>query len=223
MPPPSIATATFLQKGFILHLFSLGPAVVHYSNKISTSEFKECSYNFSMPDYIQNSERKTNILEPDQKLHWPRRFNVRAEVRYQPHRGARAGVMQVVAFQPEMQDEEVRALLIPLGYTSDTPGYRHLAAQARDTFSLPQAEALTAYLNRRPGTAAYLLPANLPLPVLIGASEVLSLPSFRDGSVYRLYTERGYDLPFKVVTLNMKTFIALSRLYNELRQHEEGA
>mgnify|MGYP001113244084 CR=1 FL=1 len=153
---------------------------------------------------------------------WPGRYNVRAEVRYQPRRGARAGVMQVIAFQPEMSDAEVRDLLEPLGYTPDEPGYRHLAGQARDTFSHPQAEALVAYLSRRAGTSAGMLPANLPLPVLMGASEIPLLPSFRDGSVYRLYTERGYDLPFKAVTVNMKTFIALAHLYSEFKQHENG-
>ncbi len=153
---------------------------------------------------------------------WPERYNVRAEVRYQQRRAARAGVMQVIAFQPEMSAEEVHALLEPLGYTCDSPGYQHLAGQARDTFSLPQAEALAAYLSRRPGTTARVLPASLPLPVLLGASEVPSLPSFRDGIVYRLYTERGYDLPFKAVTLNMKTFIAMARLFSEFRGYEQG-
>ena len=163
-----------------------------------------------------------NDNQPSQAGIWPGRYAVRAEVRYQPRRGARAGVMQVIIFQPEMSAEEVQALLEPLGYTPDSPGYRHLAGQARDTFSLPQAEALAAYLAKRPGTTPSMQPARLPLPVLIGASEIPALPSFRDGSVYRLYTERGYDLPFKAVTLNMKTYIALARLYSEFRQHERA-
>lgn len=37
-----------------------------------------------------------------------------------------------------------------------------------------------------------------------------------------LYTERGYDLPFKAVTLNMKTYIALARLFSEFRAQEQG-
>ncbi|HNR02579.1 MAG TPA: hypothetical protein PKK59_08595 [Anaerolineaceae bacterium] len=173
-------------------------------------------------DKLTGTENITD-RESDAHAHWPERYSVRAEVRYQPRRGARAGVMQVIAFQPEMTDEEVSALLEPLGFTPASPGYRHLAGQARDTFSLPQAEALAAYLEKRPGTTACVLPAKLPLPVLIGASEIPSLPSFRDGSVYRLYTEKGYHLPFKVVTLNMKTYIALARLFSEFHSHEQGA
>lgn len=165
---------------------------------------------------------KSTVGAGSQPSPWPERFNVRAEVRYQQRRGARTGVMQVIAFQPEMAEDEVRTLLEPLGYTPQSPGYRHLAGQARDTFSLPQAEALAAYLSMRAGTTPCILPASLPLPVLLGASEVPSLPSFRDGIIYRLYTERGYDLPFKAVTLNMKTFIAMARLFNEFRAHEQG-
>ncbi len=154
---------------------------------------------------------------------WPGRYNVRAEVIYHQRRGARSGVMQVIAFQPEMTDDEVCSLLGPLGYTPESPGFQHLAGQARDTFSLPQAEALVAYLSQRTGTTAHMLPANLPLPVLMGASEIPSLPSFRDGIVYRLYTERGYNLPFKAVTVNMKTYIALARMFSELRGYEQGS
>ena len=99
---------------------------------------------------------------------WPGRYNVRAEVIYHQRRGARSGVMQVIAFQPEMTDDEVCSLLGSLGYTPESPGFQHLAGQARDTFSQPQAEALVAYLSQSTGTTAHMLPANLPLPVLIG-------------------------------------------------------
>ena len=154
---------------------------------------------------------------------WPGRYNVRAEVIYHQRRGARSGVMQVIAFQPEMTDDEVNVLLKPMGYYPGIPGYQHLAGQARDTFSRSQAEALVAYLSTRSETTAYMVPANLPLPVLMGASEIPSLPSFRDGSVYRLYTERGYNLPFKAVTVNMKTYIALARMFSEFRGYEQGS
>ena len=52
----------------------------------------------------------------------------------------------------------------------------------------------------------------------MGASAIPTLPSFRDGLVYRLFTERGYDLPFKVEAINIKTYLYMARLVNELRQ-----
>jgi hypothetical protein len=73
------------------------------------------------------------------------------------------------------------------------------------------------YLNAREGTTAQRSEARLPAPGVIGASAITILPSFRDGFVYRLFTERGYNLPFKAEAINVKTYLNIARLSNEMR------
>lgn len=147
---------------------------------------------------------------------WPGRFNVRAEIRYSSRRKV-SGIMQVTVYQPDMPEEEFVAVLAEVGFTPEDNGWVSLVSQAKDTFSLEQSEALVIYLNSREGTTALWTSARLPTPGIIGASAIPALPSFRDGFVHRLYTERGYTLPFKVEAINTKTYIHMARLYNELR------
>jgi hypothetical protein len=161
----------------------------------------------------------TNIdLDTSREL-WPGRYTVKAEITYRDRKG-KVSTMHVIHFQPEMDDEEVKALLVPLGYAPGAKEYRYLASQARDTFSQEQAEALVAYLNRRKGTTASMKPAQIPLPALMGASAVPLLPSFRDRSVYKLHLEAGYDLNFKVEAINIKTFISMAHLFREFREQD---
>ena len=96
-----------------------------------------------------------------------------------------------------MSDEESGTLLFQLRFTPEIEGYKNLVSQTRDTFSKKQAEALVIYLNKRKGTRAYLKPAEKPVPALMGASAIPSLPSFRDRSIYRLDLEPGYDFGFQ--------------------------
>jgi hypothetical protein len=151
---------------------------------------------------------------------WPERYTVRAEINYRDRRG-KSATLQVTHFQPDMSEEESGKLLFQLGYTPGVEGYKNLLSQAKDTFSKKQAEALVNYLNKRKGTRAYLKPALKPFPAVIGASAIPSLPSFRDRSIYRLELEPGYDLDFKVDAINMKTYINLAHLFQELRQQEQ--
>lgn len=151
---------------------------------------------------------------------WTGRYTVKAEVTYRDRKG-KISTLHVIHFQPEMGDEEVTALLRPFGYTPEIKQFRYLASQARDTFSLEQAEALVAYLNRHKGTTAYLRTAGIPLPALMGASAIPLLSSFRDRSVYKLHLEAGYDLDFKVEAVNMKTFIGMAHLLGEFREQDK--
>lgn len=148
---------------------------------------------------------------------WTGRYQVRAEVSYRDRKG-RPGSMHIITFQPDMPVAEVSALLEPLGFTPESVAYKRLVSQARDTFSKEQAEELAVYLDGRRGTQARISPAPLPSPALIGASAIPSLPSFRDGVVYRLHLEPGYRLPFKVESINIKTYIAMAKLFQEMKE-----
>jgi hypothetical protein len=150
---------------------------------------------------------------------WAGRFLVRAEVDHRDRRG-KTTISHMIHFQPDMSTEEVAALLQPLGYPPDTENYRYLASQAKDTFSQAQAEKLVAYLNKRKGTRAYMKPANKPVPEMMGASAIPSLPSIRDRSVYKLHLEPGYHLGFKVEAVNMKIFISMAYLFKEFREQD---
>lgn len=152
---------------------------------------------------------------------WLGRYTVRAEVNYRGRHG-KAGTMQVITYQSAIPDDEVILILEPLGFNRKQEGWTHLVSQARDTFTKEQAEVLVNYLNSRQGTTAYMKLVYKPLPVLMGASAISSLPSFRDGIVYRLYTERGYNLPFKVEAVNMKTYLYMARLFTEFQGQEKG-
>lgn len=147
---------------------------------------------------------------------WPDRYTVRAVINYHNRRG-KAGTLQVITYQPDMPEEEIIAALACVGYQPGVENWLNLVSQAKDTFTLPQAEALVGYLNSRPGTTAARKPARKPQPLLGGASLIPLLPSFRDGIVYRYSTERGYNLPFKVEAVNMKTFMYMSRLFREMK------
>ncbi len=147
---------------------------------------------------------------------WTGRFNVRARIAYHSRRG-KSGVMQIITYQPAMTEEESRALLGEIGINPDATGWTLFVSQAKDTFSSEQADALVAYMNTREGTTAYREEALMPRHGQIGASAVPTLPSFRDGLVYRLFTERGYSLPFKVEAINIKTWLYMARLVNELK------
>lgn len=155
--------------------------------------------------------------QPQGTRTWSGRFNVRAQITYHSRRG-KSGVMQVITYQPDMAEEEYRAILGEIGIQPDATGWALFVSQAKDTFSSEQADALVAYLNAREGTRAYRRDADLPTPGQMGVSAIPTLPSFRDGLVYRLFTERGYDLPFKVEAINIKTYLYMARLVNELRQ-----
>lgn len=160
-----------------------------------------------------NEENSGKILNQP----WPGRFQVRAEVSYRDRRGKTAS-MHIITFQPEMLEEEIAALLAPLGYIPGVAGYNRIASQAKDTFSQEQVEQLLTYLETRRGTKARMQQAPLPTPTLIGASAIPALPSFRDGTVYCIYLEPGYKLPFKVESINVKTYISMARLFQEMKE-----
>ncbi len=161
------------------------------------------------------SNQSTNDFAAGSEI-WPGRFLVRAEISYHDRRG-KTSIRHMIHFQPDMSAEEIAALLQPLGFSPDDENYRYLASQAKDTFSQAQAEALVVYLNKRKGTRAYMKPANRPVPQLVGASAIPSLPSLRERSVYKLHLERGYQLGFKVEAVNMKVFINMAFLLREFR------
>lgn len=153
-------------------------------------------------------------LPPDGET-WPGRYSVRAVITYRGRHG-KPGTLQVITYQPDMPEEEIFAALQSAGYNPGAENWLNLVSQAKDTFSLPQAESLVSFLNGRPGTTAILKPAGKPQPLLSGASMIPLLPSFRDGIVYRYYTERGYNLSFKVEAINIKTYLYMSRLFREI-------
>lgn len=125
--------------------------------------------------------------------------------------------MQVILYQPALTEEECATILAEVGCTPGAAEWTSLISQAKDTFSDVKSAALVDYLNSREGTTAHRSEARLPAPGVIGASAIPTLPSFRDGFVYRLYTQRGYNLPFKAEAINLKTYLHMTRLFNELR------
>ncbi len=146
---------------------------------------------------------------------WPGRFHVKAEITYRDRRGKPAS-MHVIFYRPEISAEEAAVLLKPLGFKPGTRGYKRLVSQVQDTFSEQQAQQLQAYLEKRRGTKVRITPAVLPSPEQVGASALPGLPSFRDGSSYRVYTEPGYSLAFKVESINLRTYIAMAHLVQEM-------
>ena len=163
---------------------------------------------------------ESSTLSDEKHTAWPGRFIVRAEINYRDRRG-RQSSMQVTTFQRELTREQVDALLLPLGFDPVMSGYHFLVSQARDTYSQEEAEALVAYLNTRKGTSAFMKTANLPTPNVMGASAIPSLPSFKDGAIYRYYTEPGYPLSFRVESINIKTYLYMARLFNEFHDFHE--
>jgi len=153
---------------------------------------------------------------PEEVPGWTGRYSVRAVIAYRG-RHNKAGTMQVITYQPEMAQEEILDVLLSAGYKPGADNWLNLVSQAKDTFSPTQAEPLVAYLNSRHGTTAVLKPAGIPQPLMCGASMIPLLPSFKDGIVYRYYTERGYSLPFKVEAINLKTYLYMSRLFREIK------
>jgi predicted TIM-barrel fold metal-dependent hydrolase len=107
---------------------------------------------------------------------------VRAEIRYRSRRKG-AGVMQVILYQPALTVEDCSAFLAEVGFTTEAAEWTSLVSQAKDTFSDAESAALVRYLNAREGTTAQRGEARLPAPVVIGASAIPTLPSFRDGFV----------------------------------------
>lgn len=148
---------------------------------------------------------------------WPDRYCVRAVITYRGRHG-KSGTMQVMTYQPEMPEEEILSVLATAGFHPGEEHWLNLVSQARDTFTLAQAGALVAYLNSRPGTIARVKPAVKPRPEISAASLIPRLPSFKDGIVYRYYTERAYNLPFKVEAINIKTYLLMSRLFREINE-----
>jgi len=146
---------------------------------------------------------------------------VRAEIRYHSRRG-KSGVMQVIIYQPRMPEEECAEILAAVGITPEVKGWPRFVSQTKDTYSRDQAEVLVAYLNSRQATSAHMREAGLPLPGIVGASAIPTLPSFRDGIVYRLYTEKGYNLAFDVEAINVKTYLYMTRLFNEFESALDG-
>jgi predicted TIM-barrel fold metal-dependent hydrolase len=160
---------------------------------------------------MTDDQRNSNQLTT-----WSGRYHVRAEIRYHSRRKG-AGVMQVILYQPALTEEDCSAFLAEVGFTPEAAEWTSLVSQAKDTFSDAKSAALVRYLNAREGTTAQRSEARLPAPGVIGASAIPTLPSFRDGFVYRLYTERGYNLPFKAEAINVKTYLNMARLFNEMR------
>ncbi len=162
-----------------------------------------------------------NLSSEDRPI-WSGRYQVRAEITYRDRRG-KPSTLQVIHFQPDMTEDEAVTLLDPLGITRETKDFHNIVSQARDTFSSDQAEALVVYLNKRKGTRAYVKPAYVPIPGLIGASAIPLLPSMRDRSVYKLYLEPGYDLDFRVEAVNIKVYINMAHFFREIKEYENPA
>lgn len=121
----------------------------------------------------------------------------------------------VIIYQPKMNDEECASILGEIGIFPGEKRWSRFVSQVHDTFSYEQTASLVDYLNSRQGTSAYQREAVLPKPEIVGASAIPTMPSFRDGLVYRFYTERGYALPFKVEAINLKTYLYMTHLFNE--------
>jgi len=159
---------------------------------------------------------ETLQLVDDSTTAWPERYNVRAEVTYRDRRGNHSR-MQVIAFQRDMTREQADELLAALGFNPAMKGYHYLVSQAKDTFSLEEADALVNYLNSRKGTLARMQPARLPSENTMGASAIPTLPSFKDGAIYRYHTEPGYPLKFRVESINMRIYLYMARLAREFQ------
>jgi hypothetical protein len=97
-------------------------------------------------------------------------------------------------FQPDIPEDELTALLEPLGFYPDMDGYDYIVSQAEDTFSEEQADELIAHLETHPGTKTWKRPAYKPENRYLGVS-------YRaDGHVcYDFSMEASYSLDFKAI------------------------
>ena len=116
---------------------------------------------------------------------WPGRYYVDADY---PD-----GKMRL--FQPEMEEEEVRELLEPYGFTPDNLNYLYIKSQAEETFTEEQADKLIAFMESFKDTKAEKVPALKPTEGGIGVG---ALPVGGGDGFYMLDKADEYDLDFKV-------------------------
>ena len=115
---------------------------------------------------------------------WPGRYYVDADY---PD-----GKMRL--FQPEMEEEEVRELLEPYGFTPDNLNYLYIKSQAEETFTEEEADKLIAFMESFKDTKAEKVPALKPTEGGIGVG---ALPVGGWDGFYMLDRMDNYDLPFK--------------------------
>ena len=116
---------------------------------------------------------------------WPGRYYVDADY---PD-----GKMRL--FQPEMEEEEVRELLEPLGFTPDNLNYLYIKSQAEETFTEEQADKVIAFMESFKDTKAEKRPALKPTEAGLGVG---ALPVGGGDGFYMLDKADEYDLDFKV-------------------------
>ena len=140
---------------------------------------------------IQNN----NIINNKKKRElWPGRYTVVAKVEEMPHRGNKYKDVWLMLFREEMSEEEVKALLEPLGVTPKVEMYQYLVSQAEETFTEQQADELIAYLETYNGTKATKKPAKKPENGYMGVGAI----AVGGGQeFYMLSTEPHYNLSFK--------------------------
>ena len=116
---------------------------------------------------------------------WPGRYYVDADY---PD-----GKMRL--FQPEREEEEVRELLEPYGFTPESEEYLYIKSQAEETFTEEQADKLIAFMESFKDTKAEKSPAIKPTENSIGVG---AFPVGGGDGFYMLDKADEYDLDFKV-------------------------
>ncbi len=137
---------------------------------------------------------------------WPGRYLVKAKVKAWSHNGVIYRNVGLKLFRADMEEDEIRSLLEPLGFKPDKEDteYLYLMSYAEDTFSEEQADKLIAYLEGHDGTQAWKEPAEKPEPndpedednVIRWAGISAIVSGMRQGH-YPLYKEDSYNLDFK--------------------------
>ncbi len=142
------------------------------------------------------TEQDKNNLKDGQEERelWPGRYYVKAAVDEWSHRGGIYEDVYLNLFQSQMPEEEAKALLEPLGFTSEMEDYLYIVSQAEQTFTEQQADELIAYLEAHKGTDAWKEPAEKPVENGIGFG---AIPVGGPQDCYMLYKEDGYNLSFR--------------------------
>lgn len=129
---------------------------------------------------------------------WPGRYWIRAKVERWPHKGGIYGGVELKLFQVDISEQEVKALLEPLGliYDMENEEYPYIKSQVAETFTEEQADQLIAWLEEiKDGVKAWKDPALKPGGEGMGVGAIAV--GVGDG-FYMMDHMDGYDLPFKV-------------------------
>lgn len=138
---------------------------------------------------------KNNLKDGQERELWPGRYYVDADIDKLMHRGHIYKDVLIQLFQTGISEEEIKALLEPLGFNPDMEDYDYVVSQAEETFTEEQADELIAYLEKEEGITARKTQAYKPADGFMGIG---ANPVGGDTAWIQLSDFEDYSLSFDV-------------------------